>query len=147
MKFLLIVVIALIAQTQADNHISCEEIDSEFEHGDFGKLKSCEMTDKTEIEVTGATLATEQDDSMDAIRFYANKKIFFLPVDVHKNFPKLKLYFAHNCNIRTLYADNFAHLSEVKELHLDSNRIHGVDGEMFKDMTSLEVLYLSKMIK
>lgn len=154
---LFIVLLALFAFAIADEapepsttadetpgHIDCEEVDSEKENEELGKLKSCELIDKTEIEVPGVTLSTAQDDDMRAIRFFDNKKIFFLPVDVYKSFPYLVLYFGHSCNIKAISKENFAHLTKLRELHLDNNRIQKIEADTFEGLKSVQVIYLSK---
>lgn len=142
--FTLLASIASAAVRVTSEPINCETIDNEYLTDAYGELKLCEMTDKTSIDVPGVALDVEQDESILAIRFYDNKKIFFLPVDVYKSYPKLVIYFAHSCNIKFLFKENFENLGTVKELHLDNNRIQKLDGEMFKDMASLQIIYLSK---
>lgn len=102
------------------------------------------MTEKTSIDVSGVALGVEKDESILGVRFYDNKNIFYLPVDVYKSYPNLVIYFGHSCNIKFLFKENFEHLGAVKELHLDNNRIQKLDGEMFEDMNSLQIIYLSE---
>lgn len=140
----LLVLIASAAVDVTSEPVNCETFDNEYEHDDNGKLKLCEMTENTSIDASGVELGVEKDESVLGIRFYDNKKIFYLPVDVYKSYPNLVIYFAHSCNIKFLLKANFKNLGSVKEVHLDNNRIQKLDGEMFEDMSSLQILYLSK---
>lgn len=89
--------------------------------------------------------AVESDNEMVGLTFHGNKKISFLPSKVADSFPNLLGYNVGSCSIRTISKDSFVHLSKLKELYLDSNKIETVSSDSFEGLTSLQLIALGRI--
>jgi hypothetical protein len=116
--------------------VSCENV------SDLDAIKTCFMVGKTSIYYE-TTIATNND-SVQGLRFYNNRKIQYLPVEVAKTFPNLLVYNAGGCSLKTLLKVNFEGLKKLKNLLLFSNQIEAIELEAFADLVDLEVLWLGK---
>lgn len=103
---------------------------------------TCFMRDETKIDSHDFTITSEQGRSVFGLDFESNKKISFLPVNVHKDFPNLVGINASDCSIKSISKDNFRDLRELKFLYLFDNEIETVSPDAFEDLISLEELDL-----
>lgn len=138
---LISLIIVLTVSKAKGNQISCER--KTFESwGDVGSQNTCWMKKSTSIGSDDVKLLP--DAAIGALFFDKNKKISFLPVDVGISFPRLKLYSAYRCSIKTIAKVHFKGLKMLRRLHLDNNQIETIKSNTFEDLNSLEELYLSK---
>lgn len=124
------------------SEISCEVIRTISGEASF---KECLMTRTTEINSPGFTITTSIDENVRTISFANNKKIQFLPENVHDAFPDLKVFDAAACAVRKISGKNFRKLSKLSTIFLDGNLIERVDGDTFHGLTSLTNIYLSEL--
>lgn len=104
--------------------------------------KTCFMKSSSRIDSNYTTIET--DATIDALTFDGNDKISFLPVEVEISFPFLTIYSASRCSVRTIAKDNFKNLRRLRYLQIDNNRIEEIRSDTFRDLTSLEKLFLSE---
>lgn len=69
-----------------------------------------------------------------------NKKIFFLPIRIDRNFPNLTVYDAHACSISTISKEPFRNAWPLKQLNLNQNNIANIPINSFDDLANLDTL-------
>lgn len=102
--------------------------------------KTCYMQTKT-INSKGFVISPA-DSSIDALTFYTNKKILFLPIRVDETFTNLIGYEAADCSLTAVSKINFKNLDKLLYLGLMKNQIERISSDTFEDLTSLEILVL-----
>ncbi|CRK99841.1 CLUMA_CG013144, isoform A [Clunio marinus] len=77
--------------------------------------------------------------------FYINKNktVKYLPENASAVFPNLERYQAKRCSILEVHYSNFIGLPKLQMLDLSGNQIEILQDDVFKDLTSLELLQLS----
>lgn len=85
------------------------------------------------------------DESLTELMILNNRKILFLPIEVAKSFPNLLLYSVSDVPVKNIAKINFANLSKLIKLYIYSLQIETIYSDTFEDLTSLEVLILSKL--
>lgn len=109
-------------------------------------LKTCWMNRTTVINSTGLKIFSSFDETMAGLIFNENKKIFYLPIDVHKKYPNLIIYVPAGCSLMSISRENFRNLGRLKMLWLSGNLIEKINSDTFEDLKSLEELHLSELI-
>jgi Leucine-rich repeat (LRR) protein len=107
------------------------------------KIQTCFMDTTTSVDSPGIKVSSN-DSSIKGLRFYNNKQIQYLPVEVAKKFPNLLVYSVASCSLKNLLKLNFEGLEKLKLLYLNGNQIETIETGTFKDLVDLEVLCLSK---
>jgi acid phosphatase class B len=125
----------------AANEVSCESI-NDFSWGYAGKHKTCDMDGTTKIDSLGFAIVSTKDETVAAIQFARNKKVFFLPEKANEKFPNLVLYSANECSIKAISKINFKGLKNLKSLYLYQNQIEKILSDTFEDLTSLKEIEL-----
>lgn len=105
------------------------------------------MDGNTEIATTGTSISTPRDANIGALTFYDNSKIRFLPENPARNFPNLVLYDASDCAVQAVTRANFRSLHKLQRLFLNGNEIPKIERNTFDDLTSLEELDLSEIVR
>ena len=124
--------------------IVCEEISNgQWPSFHNKSLKTCDMRTSTIIDESNVKISTF-DDTVHGLTFYSNIKILFLPVEVSKKFPNLIAFSADETSIRDLSKENFRGLQNLQSLSLVNNKIERIYSDTFKDLKSLEILWLGK---
>lgn len=100
------------------------------------------MDKSTEI-ITNDTKISSRDETIEALFFFQNKKVKFLPIEVDRKFPNLVIYGASECSLSSISNFNFENLSKLKLLSLFGNQIQIIRSDTFIDLKSLEKLYLN----
>lgn len=122
--------------------ISCEAIN----HGEWedpvGGVKTCRIptTGIIEPQVT----FSGYDESMGALTFDTNPKIYYLPVQVALKFPNLMAYDANSGFIKVVTKQHFRGLTKLKALSLQNNQIEKIPNDTFEDAKALKIIYLGK---
>lgn len=138
--------IAIIEKT---SKIECETV-TNYHWIDVGDRKSCFMNETTEIDSNRFTIVAPRDSTIEGLYFHKNKRIFYLPVNVHQKFPELEVLTASYCSVKQISKNNFKNLKELKFLWLESNQIKTIPRDTFEDLQSLQKLELgmcNKLIK
>lgn len=73
-----------------------------------------------------------------------NKKINYLPINLHENFPNLFGLDARDCAIKQIKNENFRGLKFLKILWLSRNQIDIIAKNTFEDLKHLEYVSLGK---
>lgn len=121
--------------------VSCESF-SDVNWESVGNVKTCFMTSTTSIDELGAVI-TPRDDSVKALTFHGNKKIFHLPVNVAETFPNLEAYYARDCSLKEVPKRSFNGLIKIKLLSLEeNNEIEKISIGTFEGLVALKTLYL-----
>jgi Leucine-rich repeat (LRR) protein len=128
----------------SDKEVSCEKIVNYLWSHQIGTQKTCNMEAITKIDSLGFQISDLKDDTVLQVRMYGNLNIRFLPENTAEKFPNLIAYVAPFCSIESISRKNFMNLRNLKELILNSNQIERIDGETFRDLMSLEILFLRK---
>lgn len=110
----------------------------------FAAYKTCLMNVTTAIVSIGSQIAVNEDQETKTLIFHGNKKIYFLPKNIYRNFPDLIEIDASKCSIKIVSRENFKKLEKLKKLSLQNNEIEKVQKNSFEDLLSLEVLDLRK---
>jgi Leucine-rich repeat (LRR) protein len=125
--------------------ISCESV-LELDLWVTGKtVKSCQIEEATVINTQDVTIASS-DKSITGLYMSENKKIVLLPVRVDEVFPNLLAYSAERCSIKEISKENFAGLTNLKQLVLNHNQIERIISDTFEDLASLQLLFLSNFV-
>lgn len=93
---------------------------------------------------TEDTTIANKDKSVTEIHFTFNRKIRFLPVSIHVNFPNLRYYAASQCIVEKVQKSNFEKLEDLIEIDLSENRIHTITSDTFECLRKLEIISLCK---
>jgi Leucine-rich repeat (LRR) protein len=129
----------------AEKILKCEKVEDRdwWTPNSFKTIKTCLMTDTTSIDSDGFKISPE-DETIEGLRMYSNRKIEFLPEKLKDVFANLLGYSAYECSIKQISYKNFRGLVKLQELYLYSNKIETIPSDAFKDLTALEFLGLSK---
>lgn len=142
--FYFIVIILATSLIVKAKEVECETV-TNFNWPYFiGQQKTCDMRRSTAIESNNDTISTH-DENVLGFLLRQNKKISHLPINIHENFPDLVSIDAHACAIKSISRENFRNLSLLKVLWLQFNKIEMVHNDVFRDLSSLERLFLSKI--
>jgi uncharacterized protein YjiK len=109
-----------------------------------GRHFTCDMKTKVTIDTNDFEILNINDD-ITGLNFDHNKNIEFLPVEFGRNFESLEALSAFGCSIKTIIKANFAHLSQLKYLSLEKNKIERINSDTFEDLEGLEHLRLGKL--
>lgn len=120
------------------SQITCESFGEFYYTG--GGVKACKII-KSSIDSEEITISPN-DESVQGISFWNNRKIKFLPIKVAETFANLLVYYAGYCSLTTIKKENFAGLKKVKVMNLNYNRISTIYDGTFEDMIALEQLFL-----
>jgi hypothetical protein len=131
---------SLHVNAQLQKEISCENV----QDNGLWNLKTCDMKGTTKISSNGFQISTIHDELMGGLDFSHNKKIFHLPDKVFENFPKLIVYNAYDCSLKSIFRRHFEGLFHLKGLYLNRNLIEKIPLDAFEDLKSLEILYLGE---
>ncbi|CRK93245.1 CLUMA_CG006788, isoform A [Clunio marinus] len=104
---------------------------------------TCSLNEHNKICSLGYGIYNQSDDYI-VLEFNFNRKIFFLPENIGKNFPKLEEYRAFYGSIKTLTQSNFKDMKNLKQLLLNGNKIERIDSNLFDELSSLETLGLDE---
>lgn len=105
----------------------------------------CYLNGTTSISKKGETFHFMLDQSINGLYMSGNKRIEYLPVNVHRNFPNIKQYLAEDCSIREISRKNFEKLYEVSEIRLRENQIEKIPSDTFADLPLLLYIGLRKL--
>lgn len=109
----------------------------------MGSLRTCKIAGQT-IETVNAVISDSKSLQVRSLSFQNSPNVFFLPVNVAKKFPELKIFDASICAVKAIFGENFKDMSVLKELYLDDNEIFLIYSNTFEDLVSLRVLSLRK---
>lgn len=140
---ILLFYILLIVSDSIAKEVHCEKIEKMLWRSDYGNLTTCNMRNKTVIDADN-TIISSTDESVEAIFFFVNPKIRYLPVEVSLKFPNLEVYNAFQCSLTTISKKNFWNLKKLRSLDLAENQIEMIRSDTFEDLTGLERLSLSR---
>lgn len=107
-----------------------------------GNLRTCWIP-SVSINAPGDVFSSDYDESIEALSYEGNKKVFYLPNKVGEKFPLLLSYYAM-CSVKEIFRENFIGLNQLQGLRLDDNQIEKISSDTFKDLTSLRMVKLSK---
>jgi Leucine rich repeat len=105
------------------------------------------MDQKTSIDSTGVSISANRENSVRGLFFDKNKKIFYLPENVHIKFPNILGISAEHCFIYNISKENFEGLKKLRFLNLVHNEIETIANDTFTDAVDLEKILLSKKFK
>lgn len=125
--------------------IACEKVsDVDWDPSSNVSISTCYMHNFTRIEEDNVEILNVND-SIGALTFVGNVKIFYLPVKVAESFPNLFFYQAYSNAVRELSKKNFRKLSKLRALYLPYNQIETVRSDAFEDLVNLEIIWLGKI--
>jgi Leucine-rich repeat (LRR) protein len=123
------------------NTISCSSIETR--SWDFvGDVNVCVIDKSISILTPGYKIYSEKDDTITGFEAEWIKNMFYLPDSPSETFPNLQAYSAYRSSVREISAANFKNLNKLRLLWLSKNQIEKVNINTFKDLESLEWLYL-----
>lgn len=71
-----------------------------------------------------------------------NKNVKFLPLNVFRKFPNLKIYYAFKSGVMEIHQNNFFGAGKLQGLWLDHNEIATIESGSFDELQALKWLYL-----
>lgn len=144
--FSIFVLISLLkAFTATAQNVVCEKIEiNHWPHA--GSTKTCTLKEVT-IDQLDARINSSIDEAMVGLDFHSNKKVFYLPIDVHEIFPGLQVYSASHCSIKKITRRNFMQLKKMKVIWLTGNQIERISSDAFDDLTAMVELQMSEKVK
>lgn len=137
--FLVLLIVTVDYFYTSATQISCESVKTR-NWGAVGVVKTCELQLTTSIDFEGVTVISPWETSIEALDFFRNRKIAFLPIGVAEAFPTLFYYGAAFCSLTKVRKENFMNLNNLKQLDLRQNQIEVISSDTFDDLKSLEVL-------
>jgi Leucine-rich repeat (LRR) protein len=102
------------------------------------------MTSETVINEEGKTISSPVDNTIEGINMGHNRKIAHLPSSPFEIFPKLFIYSAWGCQLKTVKFKHFKGLKNLRILLLANNQIRIIPSDSFKNLGALNEVYLSK---
>lgn len=141
--YLLLLTMSAIPNVLSEYSVPCDKTE-DFTFDFVGSQKSCLMRESTFIDFKETTISSEEDENVTGFALHNNKNIFFLPVDVSKTFSNLVVLKAWDCSLTTISRENFRGLGKLQFLDLESNYINKITRDTFRDLESLEWIWLSK---
>lgn len=127
---------------KAQRTVSCESLSSVTTHTNLGEVNTCNMKLCTAINEPKISISHPND--VGQLDLSGNKKIEFLPIDIHITFPNLLGFYASECSVKSVGNENFRYLRKLRNLNLGSNQIEKIIDETFAGLEMLEYLWLSK---
>lgn len=95
------------------------------------------MDEETIIDSQAFVIDSFKDETIAALDFTENEKIFYLPILVDEVFPNVLVLAATSCSIKEVRRENLQNLRKLKHLWLRNNEIEELDSEAFQDLVSL----------
>lgn len=95
------------------------------------------MDEETIIDSQTFVIDSFKDETIAALDFKENEKIFYLPILVDEVFPNVLVLAATSCSIKEVRRENLQNLRKLKHLWLRNNEIEELDSEAFQDLVSL----------
>ena len=108
--------------------------------------KICQMTLSTVISSTGVSVSSKINKDVKTISVAYNKKVEYLPENLHEVFPDLTQVDAVASSLKQLSKATFKNLFKLEKINLDGNKIERIDGDTFEDLTLLKKVFLSMKI-
>lgn len=147
--FVLLALLVVSVHQLNASAIECESVNA---HGYWGSMankvdgkQTCFLQETTSIDSPGSTISSDVR-TVGKLRFDGNKKIHYLPDNVHNTFKNLMHYWAFDCSLTEISRSNFEKLSNMRTLLLHTNQIVKINSNTFKDLRVLETLELRKKI-
>jgi Leucine-rich repeat (LRR) protein len=147
-KFFLLLFASEIFSIEAQRSmksVKCESV-SDLGYGSIGTLKTCYLNSATSIYDEDYKISSTVDNTIRALNYGHNKKIFFLPESPCDILRNLKVIAGWKCSLKSIEYKNFRKLVNVKYIDLAGNQIETIHSDTFKDLAALEILVLSKKI-
>lgn len=141
MKCAILLVFVISVVKSETTEVSCESFEKSSVQGQY-----CHMTNSTTIDAADVTIADPENNDVTGLFFNSNKNIEFLPVDVYKKFPNLRVFPAHYCSIKEISARNFQRLENLLFVDLRGNQLKSVPNYCFYGLSKLSNLLLGKDI-
>jgi Leucine rich repeat len=136
-----VAILEIILKIKAD-FVACESVQLGHWH-EHGDITTCNMLSSTTIKSTGVKISTK-DEAVKGLALFFNRKIYNLPENVGESFPNLIGYLAYSCTISEISRQHFKGLNKLKELSFGHNFIRKIPSDTFKDLVSLEIIYLGE---
>lgn len=133
-----------ISSADKTKQVHCEELGENSWSPTMTANLCCFMHSNTVIDSPWYSISSRADTNVGTLLFQGNREIYFLPINIAEKFVNLKLYNAADCSIEIIRKENFKALRNMRQLHLNRNRIEKVASDTFEDMTELELVYLRK---
>lgn len=137
---MLVIAVMFFMATAAQ--IGSAEVSCEYNYRCVKNYKCCLLTSATVISANNVTIGGLENSEIGGIAFHNNKKIQFLPVNVHKKFINLKYYMASDAAVKEISAVNFQRLFELRYLDLQNNQIEFIPNFCFDGLIMLNQILL-----
>lgn len=104
----------------------------------------CCLLTVTAINVPECTISGLEDDTVRLFDSSRNRQVEFLPIRMGEKFPSLMTLDAQRCKVKEISKLNFENLFHLRTLNLNFNKLEAIQIDTFKDLVSLESLFLGK---
>jgi Leucine rich repeat len=135
--WLIVIAFALISSTSADQTVQCRmKTDSEL--GKICDIQYQPITDRV------YTVLSKKDETVSGFSLTFFRELKFLPKNLSKTFPSLKVVEIIGCAIKLVTISDFSDLPNLIDLNLAFNKIGYVESGAFDKLTKLEELRLNR---
>lgn len=141
----IVLVLMLNSLTWADKNVTCEKIVKNHKWQSWNRQNDICFLMQVVIDEPNFTVDSPLNVDVGGISIHDNKAVTYLPIDIYESFPEVIRYVASSCRIQAVFKENFKMLKKLSLLTLSSNQIEMIPSNIFDDLVSLELLFLSKV--
>lgn len=124
----------------------CESVKLSSRWRPLFSLKTCFMKKSIAISKSDFFFNSTKDSKVTGFCFENNKRISYLPINLHENFPNLFGLDGRDCAIKQISNENFRGLKFLKQLWLSRNQIEIIASNTFEENKHLEYVSLGEEI-
>lgn len=140
-SILLVIIFALIEKNGKVSAF-CQKVEALEWGTEKPKLETCLFNNS--MDSPYMRLPGSLNGSIEAFSMQNSSNSFYLPMEIHKAFPKLIVYVVKFCPIKEISRNNFRNLHELVKVVLYGNLIEKIGSGTFRDSKKLKTLSLGK---
>lgn len=135
----------ILVLVHAERTLFCERIEKVHWPYFHHRHLTCIVNETSVIESDDYRISS--DVNATGVYFNDNPRIFYLPHQLSKVFPRLMVIDVTYCSVKKVSLDNFEGLVNLRRLWLRDNLIEEIPADTFKDLISLIDIDLRKFIR
>lgn len=126
----------------ASQRVTCEKLESHHWEVDERNLQTCFIQHQKTNQL-GATIGSPFEQNCTGLWFDGNK-MSYLPINIGDKFPNLQAISAEECGLKAVGWEDFKDLTKLEILWLTKNSLEMIPGNTFRDCVNLQKVYLSE---
>lgn len=104
----------------------------------------CRLAKNGSITTPDTVLSNPRNDDVDHFEFGDNRKVEYLPINIHDTFPNLAIFNAYACSLKSVSYQHFRGLNKLRQLSLSRNELTSLDEHTFDDLGRVLHLHLTE---